>query len=540
MVRSHQAGVPEIRCAGEAVNEDIDLQRQRTLVKAFGAALEREHGRVECFETHISWVLVAEEFAYKFKKALRFDFLDFSTLEARQFYCREEVRLNRRLAPALYLGVLDIGGTAEHPLPGQGEAIDYCVQMRAFPQDALWTSRLRENLLTGEEIDDLACRVGQFHLAAPSAPADSCWGDAAQLRQVANDNFVQIAASTHGAADDVQERVMQLLLRLEALFAMRKRGGFVREGHGDLHGGNIVTLDGKAQAFDCIEFNEGLRWIDVINDIAFIYMDLRFRGRGDLAARCLNRYLETTGDYEGVRLLRYYQVQRALVRSKIALLHAAQAGISRQEAVVHEDEGMRYLDYAARELAAAPAAIMITHGFSGSGKSVFARHVVECAGAVQLRSDVERKRLHGALPFSAPDHPTADGLYSEEATKRTYGRLLELAHTLALEGVPVVVDAAFLKQPQRRQFMELADELNVPFAIFDLRASEATMRSRVAKRKAQAMDASDAGVEVLLHQLHHHDPLSDDELRFTVPVDAESGIGLADVRSLCARIGVGR
>ncbi|HJV51247.1 MAG TPA: AAA family ATPase [Noviherbaspirillum sp.] len=522
------------------MNQDAELQRQRTLVKAFAAKLEREHGRVECFETHISWVLVAGEFAYKFKKALRFDFLDFSTLEARQFYCQEEVRLNRRLAPSLYLGVLAVGDAMEHTLPGQDDAIDYCVQMRSFPQYALWTSRLRENLLTGEEIDDLACRVGQFHLATPRAAADTCWGDAAQLRQVANDNFVQIAASTHGAANDVQDRVMQLLLRLEGMFAARKCGGFVREGHGDLHGGNIVTLEGKAQAFDCIEFNESLRWIDVINDIAFIYMDLRFRGRGDLAARCLNRYLETTGDYEGIRLLRYYQVQRALVRSKIALLHAAQAGIPREEADTHEGEGMRYLDYASRELAFAPAAIMITHGFSGSGKSVFARHVVECTGAVQLRSDVERKRLHGTLPPAAPDHPLAGGLYGEEMTRRTYARLLEVARMVLLEGVSVVVDAAFLKQSQRRQFMRLADELNVPFAIFDLRASEATMRSRVAQRQAQAMDASDAGEEVLLHQLHHHDPLSDEELRLAVAVDTESDIGLAEVRSLCAHIGVGR
>ncbi|QDZ27964.1 bifunctional aminoglycoside phosphotransferase/ATP-binding protein [Noviherbaspirillum sp. UKPF54] len=521
------------------MSEGADLERQRILVAALAAALEREHGRVERFETHISWVLVAGEFAYKFKKALRFDFLDFSTLDARHFYCREEVRLNSRLAPEIYLGVLAVGGTAQHPLLGQGEAIEYCVRMRAFPQDALWASRLRRQLLTGEEVDDLALRVGQFHLAAARAPVVTPWGDTAQLRQVAHDNLAQIAASIPGAAPEIQAWVPQQLLRLDALFAMRKRAGYVREGHGDLHGGNIVTLDGKAQAFDCIEFNEDLRWIDVINDIAFVYMDLRFQGCEGLAARCLNRYLETTGDYEGVRLLRYYQVQRALVRSKIALLYAAQPGISRREAQMHEREGFAYLEYAAREISTAPAAIMITHGFSGSGKSVFARHVVECAGALQLRSDVERKRLHGDT-CSGQEQPLAAGLYAEDATRRTYARLLALTRVLAEEGVPVVVDAAFLKQEQRAGFMTLADELNVPFFIVDLRASEATMRARVALRKAQGEDASDAGVEVLLHQLGHHDPLSDVELQHTVPVDAESGLDLCGVQALCERIALGR
>lgn len=509
------------------MNRNGDLRRQQRLIAALAAALEREHGRVERFETHISWVLVAGGYAYKFKKAVRFDFLDFTTLAARAFYCREEVRLNMRLAPAIYLDALAVAGSPVHPrLGADGAAIEYCVRMRAFPQEALWTHRLRHGLLCGAEIDDLACAVAQFHRAAACAPADARWGAASQLREVAADNVTPIASLARGAAAQWARELADWgereLSRLEPVLADRKRGGFVRECHGDLHSGNILTLAGRAQAFDCIEFNEGLRWIDVINDIAFIYMDLRYQGRAALAARFLNRYLEAGGDYEGVRLLRYYQVQRALVRCKVALLRARQSGAASSEAAAREEEGWHYLRYAHRHIAPPAACIMITHGFSGSGKSVFARQVVECAGALQLRSDVERKRLYGT------------GRYDAQATAHTYARLLALARLLAAEGMPVVVDAAFLRREQRRAFMELAGELDVPFRIFDVRAGEATMRARVARRQAEGIDASDAGAEVLQHQLENHDPLSDEELRHTIAVDTEARMDGQRVRQICA------
>ena len=508
-----------------------DIRRQRALIDALAAMLEQLHGNVARFETHISWVLVAGATAYKFKKALRFDFLDFSTLAARRFYCQEEVRLNQRLAPEIYLDVLAVGGSPAHPRLDDGAPIEYCVRMRAFPQQALWSYRLRHGLLSGAEIDSLADAIARFHGAAAAAPAGAPWGEAVQLRQVAADNHAQILASVGGPAlqwaREIEAWSVRQQDRLQPVFFERRSRGFVREGHGDLHSGNILTLDGKAQAFDCIEFNEGLRWIDVINDIAFIYMDLRFQGRGEQAARLLNRYLETGGDYEGLRLLRYYQVQRALVRCKVALLQARQSGLPQTDAAAHESEGLRYLDYARRNIAPQRACIMITHGFSGCGKSVFARQVVECAGAVQLRSDVERKRLHGALDTA---------LYSAQATTRTYARLLSLARLIAEDSMPVVVDAAFLRQARRRDFMALAAELGIPFFIFDVRASEAAMRQRVLQRRQQGTDASDAGIDVLLQQLREHDPLSGEELEHAIAVDTEAAMDAPRVRQLCMRV----
>lgn len=513
------------------MNESGNVSQQHELIAALTVSLKDRHGTVELFETHISWVLVAGEFAYKFKKAVRFDFLDFSTLDARRRYCEEELRLNRRLAPDMYLDVLAVGGSKCLPsLAGTGEPIEYCVRMRAFAQEALWTHRLAHKLLSGEEVDMLAGEVACFHLAAAAAPAGTPWGEPALLRRIAQDNHAQIAGVARGQAaqweSDVRRWTSEQQDSLEPVFAERKRRGRVRECHGDLHSGNILTVDGKVMAFDCIEFNDSLRWIDVINDIAFVCMDLQFQGRRDLAARCLNRYLEAGGDYEGARVLRYYVVQRALVRSKVAFLRMRQPGIAPGEASAHEREGLSYLAFAAKGIKSGPVALMITHGFSGSGKSVLARQVVECMGALQLRSDVERKRQHGA---SDPE------LYSSQATQRTYRRLLALARMLAGAGMPVVVDAAFLKQAQRREFASLAGELGVPFFIFDLRASEATMRARVRLRAQSGLDASDAGVDVLEKQLRNHEPLSAEEAVHAITIDSEAGVTPETVQALCKR-----
>ena len=513
------------------MNESDDIGQQRELIDALAASLRNRHGKAALFETHISWVLVAGGYAYKFKKAVRFDFLDFSRLDARRRYCEEELRLNKRLAPDIYLGVLAVRGSIRQPLlEGAGTPMEYCVKMRAFAQEALWTYRLAHKLLSSEEIDMLADEVAHFHLAVAVAPASTAWGEPAVLQRIAQDNHTQIAGVVRGRAaqweSDVRRWTSEQQASLEPVFAERTRRGRVRECHGDLHSGNILTIDGKVMAFDCIEFNDSLRWIDVINDIAFVCMDLQFQGRHDLAARCLNRYLETGGDYEGARVLRYYIVQRALVRSKVAFLRMRQPGMKPSKARMHEREGLRYLWFAAKSVKAQPVALMITHGFSGSGKSVLARQVVECMGAVQLRSDVERKRLHGA---SDPE------LYLPQATQRTYRRLLALARMLIAAGMPVVVDAAFLKQGQRREFLNLGGELAVPFFIFDLRTSEATMRSRVALRAQLGQDASDAGIDVLENQLRNHEPLSEEEIVHAITVDGEAGMNPETVQSLCKR-----
>lgn len=501
--------------------QDGLLQRQRALIDAFADSLGAPS--VQVFETHISCVLVAGEFAYKFKKAVRYDFVDFSTLQARRFYCEEEMRLNGRLAPDIYLGVVALRGSEEHPTTdGEGEALEYAVKMRAFDQQALWSHRLASQLLQPAEVDRLAESVAQFHRDTAVAGTGSAWCTPSALEAIADETLDTVA--THVRQED-ERRVASSLRawemvqreRLAATFEERRRGGAIRECHGDLHSGNILTLGDKVEAFDCIEFNDSLRWIDVMNDIAFACMDLRFLQREELAARLLNHYLEATGDYAGLAVLNYYEVHRALIRCKVALLRAAQE--NGEQARPSREQASAYLAFAYGRTQRRRPALLLMHGFSGCGKSTLAAHLVEALDAIRLRSDVERKRMHG---MPAEQHaPEGSPLYAAAVTSDTYCRLAAIAAQVAAAGWTAIVDATCLKAAQRAQFSELAAELGVPFFIIDVRASEAAMRARILRRQQFEHDASDAGLEVLAQQLKHHDPLSAQEMARTIVVDSE-------------------
>ncbi|HTN65120.1 MAG TPA: AAA family ATPase [Burkholderiaceae bacterium] len=515
---------------------------QETLIQSLIATIERGRHPVQVFETHISWVLVAGKYAYKFKKALHLDFLDFSTLDARHFYCKEEWRLNRRLASDMYLGVVAITGSATHPvIGGGGTPIEYAVKMRAFPQRALWSSRIEKNCLSEREIDDLGRTLANFHQGAAVAPKESAWGSCEALQKSANENLdlaISMARNTEEKRkfSDLKTWHMAQLRKLRTVFEKRKAEGSVRECHGDLHSGNILTIDDQVTVFDCIEFNESLRWIDVMNDLAFIYMDLKFHGLHALAARLLNGYLQIAGDYEGLAVLRYYQIQRALVRCKVNLLRSRQLEAHMQAATPHQTQAAEYLAFCLQNIGPAPSAIVIMHGYSGSGKSVFSMQLVEIIGALQIRSDVERKRLLGIRPSPAGTASLEKGIYARAATHATYDRLRMLALCVADSGMPVIVDAAFLKRQQRKIFEEMAIALGLPFFIIDIHASEATLQARVAGRAQLGNDPSDAGLEVLTHQLQHSEALSDDEKKYTICIDSDAGLERGLVQKACEPI----
>jgi aminoglycoside phosphotransferase family enzyme/predicted kinase len=512
---------------------------QKQLIASLVATLEKPGHRVRLFETHISWVLVSGEYAYKLKKAVRFDFLDFSTLDARRFYCEEELRLNRRLAPQLYLEVVGITGTVRHPvIGGIGVPIEYAVRLRAFEQEALWSYRIASELVTPEEADALAIKIARFHQAARVAPSQASWGSVATLQGIAAANLRAICGLARNAEQgrnlhDLTDWITAQHRKLHGTFHQRKLRGFIRECHGDLHVRNILTQSGRVEVFDCIEFNESLRWIDVMNEIAFICMDLQFHARTDLAARILNQYLEVTGDYEGIPVLRYYEVQRALTRCKVALLQAGQAGADARDSRACKREGLKYLACAAKSIKRRRLAIMITHGYSGSGKSSFSRCLVGLTGAICLRSDVERKRIAGIDRNSRAGTAPGSDLYGAHSTRLTYERLHTLSRHLIESGWPVIVDAAFLKIEQRRLFEHLAADLRVPFFIFDIHATEPTIRTRLMMREKDDRDPSDSGIGVLARQLADSEPLSDEETKHVVAVDLESGLSNTRIRKIC-------
>jgi aminoglycoside phosphotransferase family enzyme/predicted kinase len=498
--------------------------------------------RVELLQTHISCVLLAGDYAYKIKKPVNLGFLDFSTLQARRHYCEEELRLNRRTAPELYLDVLAIGGSEAAPVIGSGgRAIEYALRMRRFGQDDLLDSIARRGALLPQHIDALARCLAAFHAEIARAAPDDAYGSPERILAPALQNFEQLLPLMRAKADIAQlARLRDWSARehatLAPVFTARKREGWVRECHGDLHLGNIALLGGVPTPFDGIEFNPVFRWTDVMNEIAFLVMDLVDHRLPRLAFRFLNAYLERTGDYAGLEVLRYYLVYRALVRAKVSCLRAHQAGVAAHEKSEVEHDYRRHLHLAERLAAGVRPALLIMHGPSGSGKSTAAQGLLEALGAVRLRSDVERKRLYGLDAQARSDSGLNAKLYAPEASARTYARLAELARSALAARFPVIVDAAFLRRGERERFAALAHEAGASFLIADCAASVATLRARVSAREREAHDASEAGLEVLEHQLASTEPFTPDELAHTMRIDAEHGAGPPEAAALARRL----
>ena len=471
---------------------------------------------IELIETHISWVLLAGEFAYKIKKPVALGFLDFSTLEARRHFCNEELRLNRAIAPQLYLEVLPITGTAAAPqFGGDGLPFEYALRMRRFAQDDLLDHKVRCGAADAALFERLAATIAAFHARTAVAAADSVHGSPANITQPARENFEQIAALM--PPDGSQEVLSKLRAwtasesaRLETVFLQRKAGGRVRECHGDLHLGNIAVIDGVPVLFDCIEFNPEFRWIDVSSEIAFLVMDLLDRDLAALAWRCLNRYLEISGDYAGLEVLRYYLVYRAMVRAKVALLHARQpvAGAVRRG---DEKSFLHHVQLAARLAAPPRPALVLMHGVTGSGKSTVAQELLAVLGAVRVRSDVERKRLYGLPAEARSGSAPGAGIYDAAATQRTYARLAEVASGALRSGWRVIVDAASLQRQQRDLFRQIARDAGVPFVLLSCHAERAVLRERLARRAAAGGDASEATLEVLEQQIAAGGEIAADE-----------------------------
>lgn len=488
------------------------------------AAYDHPVNAIRHIETHISHVLLCGDYAYKIKKDLNLGFVDFSSLAKRLAACQEEIRLNQRLAPQVYLGVVPITGSSESPqVNGPGKPIEYAVKMRQFPPDATLDRIDAEGRLTPAQVEAIGRRLARFHgLDCARADSHDAWGDPEQVWQPVAQNFIQIAPLLTTDDDRAQLDALQLWSeaehrRLIPLMIERKRDGFVRECHGDLHLGNLAWVDDHLLVFDCLEFDPALRWIDIESEIAFCTMDLMARGHMNLAWLLLNTWLEDTGDYAGLPLLRYYAVYRALVRAKIAAVRASQTQ-SAERAAAESD--MRALLALATRLTVHPWPVRldITHGLSGSGKTTITRALMQTPGAIRLRSDVERKRLAGLDALAASGSATGQGLYAEEATRHTYAHLARLAGDLLKAGWPVIVDATFIGRGQRDRFRALAQARGVPFHILDFDVAEALLRERVARRGKTGRDASEAGLDVLAHQLQTAEPLGEDELVYATPI----------------------
>lgn len=478
---------------------------------------------VERVETHISSVLLAGEYVLKLKKPLNLGFLDFSTLEQRAHYCAEEVRINARLAPRIYLRTLTVGGTPEEPVvDAEGAVLEHAVLMRRFPDNALMSDRLERGELPEEAVDELARQLAVFHEGLEPAPADSPNGTLADIAGPARANFEQmdtlaVTEPWRPVLSDLRSWTESELRRLEPVFEDRRSSGRIRECHGDLHLGNVAWDGNEVLIFDGIEFDPALRWIDTANEVAFTVMDLDFRAAPRLRHRFLARYLEACGDYGLLRVLGFYTVYRALVRTKINALEA-EGGVHAERA---REDLERHLELARGYTEAQRPTLFITHGLSGSGKSTVAWRYVEETGAVRVRSDVERKRLAGLPADRSAASAPGGGIYDSDMSERTYARLEEAAEAALQGGWPVVVDAAFLEQGRRQRFLELAQREGVPFVILDLRVDTETLKERLRRRARKGADPSDADEGVLAMQLETREPLTEAEESYARVVGAE-------------------
>jgi aminoglycoside phosphotransferase family enzyme/predicted kinase len=474
-----------------------------------------DHDNDDCIiETHISWVLLTGAFAYKIRKPVVMPFLDFSTLAARLSDCEQEMRLNRRWAPLLYLAIVPIYGTAAAPsFHEQGAVIDYAVKMRRFADTARLDRLVDQQGLDAQLLRSLAKTTADMHLHAPPADLSTAYATPATIGAETQGNFSTLLKAENVGNSALLRSVCtfstERVYELSATFEQRRHDGACRECHGDLHLQNLAFIDGEVVPFDAVEFEPAFRWVDVASDLAFLLMDVHARGFAEQAQQILNEYLLLTGDYALLAVLEHYLCYRAMVRAKIASIRSAQlaAGAVADAAALQADQ---FIALAATWCTTKPAPnLIITHGVSGSGKSWLAQRVAGKFNAICIRADVERKRLYN----SATDR------YSASATQRVYAHLLAQAGHAIAAGMNVILDATYLDRDERSRAARWADQRGIGFRILAVRAPRAQLEQRIEERARRGDDASEANMEVLAMQLASEHELDAAERAIALAVD---------------------
>jgi hypothetical protein len=500
---------------------------------------------VELRQTHISWVFLADDWVYKVKKPVRFDFLDYSTLARRLFFCREEVRLNARLAPGIYWGAVPILAgegkvrvCAGRDALGHWPVVEYAVKIRRLPAGDLLDARLRDGRLGMEEIRAVACRIAAFHQQASTAGADRFGTPEAVLASILDD-LRETAERCGGVFPEAERREIEGFYRSFSaehrdLFARRLAEGRIREGHGDLRAEHVCLGD-PIVIVDCIEFSERLRTIDVASDIGFLAMDLDRLGESSLARGLLTAYAECSGDPGVVELFPFYGCYRALVRGKVETLKSLEPEVDPDERNDARLRARRYFRTAVRYARGAPRpGLVIVCGPSGTGKTTAGKLLAADTGFPLLRSDVVRKRLAGLAPTARVEARFLEGIYTPEMSRRTYERLREEAERHLAAGDGAIVEATFLAAAHRRPFAELAQRRGLPLVVVECRARESEVLRRLARRAADPEEVSDAGVEVYRRQAPRFEPPEEIPPERRIVLDTEADLdGLPDrVRSL--------
>jgi uncharacterized protein len=483
---------------------------------------------IELIETHISWVILTDQYVYKIKKPIVLDFLDFSDLELRKFYCDEEIRLNKPWAPDIYLDVVPVSVVnGQVRFAGGGTPIEYALRMRRFNQAMRLDVQLDHGKLNAADMHELARNIAARHAGADSVEQHHRDRFVELTKEFIWDNFAALDGFIEAAQlDSLRKWTEAELKNLGPRLWQRFDDGFIRDCHGDLHLANLVRMPDGITTFDCIEFNVDLRRIDVVCDVAFLIMDLVARQRHDLAAHFLNRYLECTGDYAGVVLLNLYFVYRCLVRAKVAaiLSHERESGGA---AAADLAEAHRYCDMAERQIADRAPMLVVMSGLTGSGKTWLSAQLMAMMPAVRIRSDIERKRMTGFGETEDSASAVGEGIYTKQANRGVYSRLFNTAAAILAAGHNVILDAAFLHAAERDEAIRTAKDCGCRVTILQVGASHDILRHRVRLRAGRAEDASEAGLDVLEYQIRTAEPLTAAEKAITVACDNSGEIDAA-------------
>lgn len=506
--------------------------RQKTLIAALQHRRAYTHpvSSIELVETHISWVILTGEFAYKIKKAVQLDFLDFSTLDRREYFCREELRLNQQWAPQLYIEVLPISGSCDRPsMGGEGVPIEYALKMKQFPQSAQLDNQLAAGLLREKDLYRLAETVAEYHRVATTIEYANDSESVGKVRAPMLDNFEPLKRVIDmDLLTRVQAWTTNSLVELKPALIERRKNGYVRECHGDLHLSNLVRMEEGIVAFDCVEFSAELRNIDVVSDIAFLVMDLVGGARQDLAYVFLNRYLECTGDYPGMTVFGLYYVYHSMIRAKVAAIRSAER-LDDDERKTDIEKLKHNLAVAARWIDRPKPILVAMHGYSGSGKTWLSSQLLSQMPAIRVRSDIERKRLFGLDELASSASKPGEGIYTATSNRKVYERLLETSERLLDAGFNVIVDASFLGRSDRLLLNGLADHREVSLTFVAVSASEGELDKRLEERSKKGGSPSEAGGDVLKHQYENADPLTALERKQTVFVETDKAVDLRKV-----------
>lgn len=467
---------------------------------------------VQLVQTHISYLLLAGDLVYKVKKPVNLGFLDFSTPAKRRHFCEEEVRLNRRLCPTVYLGVVPVvardGGFA---VEGDGKPVDWAVKMTR-----LYGDRMMDRLVTrGQATPEMLMRVAQvlarFHAEADAGPEVAKWGTGETIKANTQENFSQAEpfvemVVTRDRFDFIQQYTRRFLASGAAFLARRVETGRIREGHGDMHLANICYTD-QPYIYDCIEFNERFRCGDVAGEVAFLAMDLEYRGRPDLAHVFVDAYVEASQDSDMYELLDFYKCYRAFVRAKVRCFRLDEPETSDEVKQSNLDEARHYFDLAYRYAGGRERpGLVVMHGLSGSGKSRLADALSEQLDLVLIRSDVVRKHLGGMAPAERRRETYGAGIYDDETTERTYRTMADDATRLLSSGHSVLLDATFLARKHRDLARSVAVAADARFVLVECVAPEEKTRRRLAGRAGDRTAVSDAGWGIYLQQKRRLEP----------------------------------